>query len=114
MLKDISAKNGDTRRERQATGQRQPECGRPRSGEVRTERGAGTKPPGAAAYRPGGRVEGSPPLRPQAGTRALVADTSLSGASGARELGSLTTVRSKPPTVVSDNGKELSSISILR
>ena len=45
---------------------------------------------------------------------ALVADTSLSGARVARELDSLAAVRSKPLTVVSDNGTELTSTSILR
>jgi hypothetical protein len=45
---------------------------------------------------------------------ALVADTSLSGARVARELDSLAAVRGKPLTVVSDNGTELTSTSILR
>ncbi len=45
---------------------------------------------------------------------ALVADTSLSGARVARELDSVLAVRGKPLTVVSDNGTELTSTSILR
>ncbi len=45
---------------------------------------------------------------------ALVADTSLPGARVARDLDSLTAVRGKPLTVVSDNGTELTSTSILR
>jgi putative transposase len=43
-----------------------------------------------------------------------VADTSLSGALVARELDGLVAVRGKPLTVVSDNGTELTSTSILR
>jgi putative transposase len=45
---------------------------------------------------------------------ALVGDTSLSGARVARELDGLVAVRGKPLTVVSDNGTELTSTSILR
>jgi putative transposase len=44
----------------------------------------------------------------------LVANTSLSGARVARELDGLVAVRGKPLTVVSDNGAELTSTSILR
>jgi putative transposase len=45
---------------------------------------------------------------------ALVGDTSLSGARVARELDGLVAIRGKPHTVVSDNGTELTSTSILR
>ncbi|MCM0033483.1 MAG: IS3 family transposase [Sandarakinorhabdus limnophila] len=45
---------------------------------------------------------------------ALVADTSLSGARVARELDGVLVARGKPLTVVSDNGTELTSTSILR
>ena len=45
---------------------------------------------------------------------ALVADTSLSGARVARELDGVLATRGKPLTVVSDNGTELTSTSILR
>ena len=45
---------------------------------------------------------------------ALVADTSLSGLRVARELDILIAARSKPATVVSDNGTELTSMAILR
>jgi putative transposase len=45
---------------------------------------------------------------------ALVADTSLSGARVARELDAIVTIRGKPLAVVSDNGTELTSTSILR
>lgn len=45
---------------------------------------------------------------------ALVADTSLSGARVARELDVIMAVRGKPLAVVSDNGTELTSTSILR
>lgn len=51
------------------------------------------------------------------GTReclALVADTSLSGARVARELDVIAAIRGKPLAVVSDNGTELTSTSILR
>ena len=40
----------------------------------------------------------------------LVADTSLSGARLARELDDLTTRRTKPKTIVSDNGTEMTSM----
>lgn len=45
---------------------------------------------------------------------ALLADTSLSGARVARELSTMIGLRGKPQTVVSDNGTELTSSSILR
>ena len=45
---------------------------------------------------------------------ALVADTSLSGARVARELDAVLAARGKPLTVVSDNGTELTSTSVLR
>nr|WP_188966656.1 IS3 family transposase [Neoroseomonas lacus] len=45
---------------------------------------------------------------------ALVADTSLSGARVARELDAIAAIRGKPLAVVSDNGTELTSTSILR
>jgi putative transposase len=45
---------------------------------------------------------------------ALVADTSLSGARVARELDAIVALRGKPLAVVSDNGTELTSTSILR
>jgi putative transposase len=45
---------------------------------------------------------------------ALMPDTSLSGARVARELNMIAAIRSKPLTVVSDNGTELTSASILR
>ena len=45
---------------------------------------------------------------------ALVADTSLSWARVARELDGVTVVGGKPLTVVSDNGTELISTSIMR
>lgn len=45
---------------------------------------------------------------------ALVPDTSLSGARVARELDKIVTIRGKPLAVVSDNGTELTSASILR
>lgn len=44
----------------------------------------------------------------------LIASTSLSGARLARELGSLIARRGKPKTVVSDNGTEMTSMSILK
>jgi len=44
---------------------------------------------------------------------ALVADTSVSGARVARELDRLVAERGKPKMVVSDNGSELTSNSIL-
>jgi putative transposase len=43
-----------------------------------------------------------------------VPDTSLSGAGVARELDMITATRGKPLAVVSDNGTELTSASILR
>ncbi|MFN4282361.1 MAG: IS3 family transposase [Alphaproteobacteria bacterium] len=45
---------------------------------------------------------------------ALVADTSLSGARVARELDALMVGRTRPATVVSNNGTELTSTAILR
>ena len=45
---------------------------------------------------------------------ALVPDTSLSGARVARELDGIVAIRGKPLAVVSDNGTELASVSILR
>jgi putative transposase len=45
---------------------------------------------------------------------ALVADTSLSGARVARELDSIIARRSRPHSIVSDNGTELTSMAILR
>ena len=45
---------------------------------------------------------------------ALVADTSLSGASVGRELDAIIAVRGKPLMIVSDNGTELTSLAILR
>jgi putative transposase len=45
---------------------------------------------------------------------ALVPDTSLSGARVARELDKIVATRGKPLAVVSDNGTELTSASILR
>ena len=45
---------------------------------------------------------------------ALVADTSLSGARVAREFDAIVALRGKPLAVVSDNGTELTSTSILR
>ena len=45
---------------------------------------------------------------------ALVADTSLSGARVTRELDAIVAIRGKPLAVVSDNGTELTSTSILR
>ena len=45
---------------------------------------------------------------------ALVPDTSLSGARIARELDSIVQQRSKPQSIVSDNGTELTSMAILR
>jgi putative transposase len=45
---------------------------------------------------------------------ALIADTSLSGARVARELATLFDTRGKPRTVVSDNGAEFTSNSILK
>lgn len=44
----------------------------------------------------------------------LVADTSLSGLRGARELDAIVAVSGLPLTVVSDNGTELTSTAILR
>jgi putative transposase len=44
---------------------------------------------------------------------ALVADTSLSGVRGARELDRLLAVRGRPKMIVSDNGSELTSNAIL-
>ena len=44
----------------------------------------------------------------------LVADTSLSGNRVARELDTIIARRSKPLTIVSDNGTELTSMAILR
>jgi putative transposase len=45
---------------------------------------------------------------------ALVADTSLSGGRVARELDLIIARRSKPKTIVSDNGTELTSMAILQ
>ena len=45
---------------------------------------------------------------------ALVPDTSLSGARVGRELDAIVLIRGKPLAVVSDNGTELTSVSILR
>jgi putative transposase len=45
---------------------------------------------------------------------ALVADTSLSGARVGRELDAVIARRSRPQTIVSDNGTELTSMAILR
>lgn len=45
---------------------------------------------------------------------ALVADTSLSGERVARELDTAITHRSRPATIVSDNGTELTSMAILK
>jgi putative transposase len=45
---------------------------------------------------------------------ALVADTSLSGHRVTRELDALIRLRSKPTTVVSDNGSELTSMAVLK
>ena len=45
---------------------------------------------------------------------ALVPDTSLLGAMVARELDKIASIRGKPLSVVSDNGTELKSASILR
>lgn len=45
---------------------------------------------------------------------ALVADTSLSGLRVARELTKLCKERSKPTTIVSDNGTEFTSVAILK
>jgi putative transposase len=45
---------------------------------------------------------------------ALVADTSLSGARVARELDAAIARRSRPATIVSDNGTELTSMAILK
>lgn len=45
---------------------------------------------------------------------ALIADTSLSGVRVARELDTVIDVRGRPLMVVSDNGTELTSITILR
>lgn len=45
---------------------------------------------------------------------ALVADTSLPGMRVARELDAIIQRRTKPATVVSDNGTELTSMAILR
>lgn len=45
---------------------------------------------------------------------ALVADTSLSGARVARELDTAIARRSRPATIVSDNGTELTSMAILK
>lgn len=45
---------------------------------------------------------------------ALVADTSLSGWRVTRELNALIRRRSKPVTIVSDNGAELTSMAVLR
>lgn len=45
---------------------------------------------------------------------ALVADTSLSGLQGTRELNTLITNRGRPHTIVSDNGTELTSIAVLK
>jgi putative transposase len=45
---------------------------------------------------------------------ALVADTSLSGARVARELDTAIERRSRPTTIVSDNGTELTSMAILK
>lgn len=44
----------------------------------------------------------------------LVADTSLSGARVVRELDAIIARRSKPQTIVSDNGTELTSMAVLR
>jgi putative transposase len=45
---------------------------------------------------------------------ALIADTSISGARTARELGRIAAWRGKPQTIVSDNGAELTSTAILK
>ena len=45
---------------------------------------------------------------------ALVADTSLSGQRVTRELDAIIARRGKPRTLVSDNGKELTSVAILK
>lgn len=45
---------------------------------------------------------------------ALIADTSLSGARGARELATLCAARGKPQTMVSDNRTEFTSNAILK
>jgi putative transposase len=45
---------------------------------------------------------------------ALVADTSLPGLRVVRELDALVTARSRPATIVSDNGTELTSMAMLR
>src|SRR5207302_976559 len=45
---------------------------------------------------------------------ALVADTSISGQRVARELDKILARRSRPATIVSDNGTELTSNAILR
>ncbi len=44
---------------------------------------------------------------------ALIADTSLSGMRVARELDAIIVARSRPKTIVSDNGTELTSMAIL-
>jgi putative transposase len=44
----------------------------------------------------------------------LVADTSISGARGARELDALVRVYGKPESIVSDNGTEFTSTAILK
>lgn len=45
---------------------------------------------------------------------ALIADTSLSGARIVRELDAIISWRSRPDTIVSDNGTELTSMAVLR
>ena len=45
---------------------------------------------------------------------ALIADTSISGARAARELGRIISWRGRPHTIVSDNGSELTSTAILK
>lgn len=45
---------------------------------------------------------------------ALIVDTSLSGARVARELDRMIEVRGRPSSIVSDNGKELTSRAMLR
>ena len=44
----------------------------------------------------------------------LVADTSLSGLRVTRELSAIMMRRSRPKTIVSDNGTELTSMAVLR
>ncbi len=44
----------------------------------------------------------------------LIADTSLSGARVARELGAIIAIRGRPKCIVSDNGTELTSMAVLK